>query len=169
MNISQPQTYFFKDDGSIPNNKFPLLVYHDAFQVTGREGAEWLEKRFAENSWTNSWRNGVFSYHHYHSITHEVLGVYAGNAVLHMGGEHGEKLQVVAGDVLVIPAGVGHRKLEASSDFAVVGAYPDGRDYDILRGEPGDRPRALENISKVPIPRLDPIWGADKGLSEIWK
>jgi uncharacterized protein YjlB len=169
MNITQPHTYYFKDDGSIPNNKLPLLIYHGAFKVAGQDGAAWLEKRFAENNWANSWRNGVFPYHHYHSITHEVLGVYAGHALLHMGGEHGEKLNVAAGDILVIPAGVGHKKLEASADFAVVGAYPDGRDYDILRGEPGDRPRALENIRNVPIPLLDPVFSSEKGLSKIWK
>lgn len=98
-----------------------------------------------------------------------MLGVYAGHALLHMGGELGEKLNVSAGDVLVIPAGVGHKKLDASADFAVVGAYPDGRDYDILRGEAGDRPRALENIRTVPIPLLDPVWGSERGLSKIWK
>lgn len=169
MNITQPHTYYFKDDGSIPNNKLPLLIYHGAFKVAGQDGAAWLEKRFAENNWANSWRNGVFPYHHYHSITHEVLGVYAGHALLHMGGERGEKLNVAAGDILVIPAGVGHKKLEASADFAVVGAYPDGLDYDILRGEPDDRPRALENIRNVPIPLLDPVFGSEKGLSKIWK
>ena len=169
MNITQPHTYQFQDDGSIPNSKYPLLVYHGAFTGSGEEGAAWLERRFAENNWTNSWRNGVFPYHHYHSITHEVLGVYQGSALLHMGGERGDKLHVTAGDVLVIPAGVGHKKLEASADFAVVGAYPDGRDYDILRGAPGERPRALENISKVPIPLFDPIWGIEKGLSKIWR
>ena len=169
MNITQPHTYQFQDDGSIPNSKYPLLVYHGAFGGSGEEGAAWLERRFAENNWTNSWRNGVFPYHHYHSITHEVLGVYQGSALLHMGGERGDKLHVTAGDVLVIPAGVGHKKLEASVDFAVVGAYPDGRDYDILRGAPGERPRALENISKVPIPLFDPIWGIEKGLSKKWR
>ncbi|WP_353720579.1 cupin [Dyadobacter sp. 676] len=168
MDTTQPHIYHFNDDGSIPNNKLPLLVYHGVSGLTGHEGATWFEKRFAANNWTNSWRNGVFPYHHYHSITHEVLGVYAGNALLHMGGENGEKLHVRAGDVVVIPAGVGHKKLEASADFAVVGAYPDGRDYDILRGEPGDRPRALENIAKVPVPGLDPIMGAKEGLSKIW-
>lgn len=168
MKATTPHTYIFKDDGAIPNNRLPLLLYRKVFDKRGREGASWLESRFAENNWTNSWRNGVFSYHHYHSITHEVLGVYAGKALLHMGGENGEKLWVEAGDVIIIPAGVGHKKLEASADFAVVGAYPEGRDYDILRGEPGDRPRSLQNIASVPIPRFDPVNGSDEGLSKIW-
>ncbi|WP_138475904.1 cupin [Dyadobacter bucti] len=168
MNSQQPETFYFKDDGKIPNSKFPLLVYKNAFAERSLKGAAWLAERFAENKWTNSWRNGVFTYHHYHSISHEVLGVYAGDALLHMGGENGEKIKVSAGDILVIPAGVGHKKLESSSDFAVVGAYPNGSDYDILRGEPGDRPQALNNIAKVPVPEYDPLTGKNEGLLKIW-
>jgi uncharacterized protein YjlB len=168
MNSQQPETFYFKDDGKIPNSKFPLLVYKNAFTERSLKGAAWLEERFEKNKWTNSWRNGVFTYHHYHSISHEVLGVYAGDALLHMGGENGEKIKVSAGDILVIPAGVGHKKLESSPDFAVVGAYPDGRDYDILRGEPGDRPKAINNIAKVPLPDYDPLTGQNEGLLKIW-
>ncbi|TLV04048.1 cupin domain-containing protein [Dyadobacter luticola] len=166
--MTNPQTFFFKDDGKIPNSKYPLLVYKNVFAERGVKGAGWLEALFAKNQWTNSWRNGVFTYHHYHSISHEVLGVFAGNALLHMGGENGEKIRVEAGDILVIPAGVGHKKLESSGDFGVVGAYPDGRDYDILRGEPGDRPKADQNIAKVPKPALDPFSGKSGGLITLW-
>jgi uncharacterized protein YjlB len=168
MNNPQPATFYFEDDGKIPNNKLPLLVYKNAFTERKLKGAAWLEARFTENKWTNAWRNGVFSHHHYHSISHEVLGVYAGDALLHMGGEDGQKIKVSAGDILVIPAGVGHKKLESSSDFAVVGAYPNGSDYDILRGEPGDRPKAIVNITNVPLPEYDPLTGKNEGLLKIW-
>lgn len=97
-----------------------------------------------------------------------MLGVYAGDALLHMGGENGKKIKVSAGDILVIPAGVGHKKLKSSPDFAVAGAYPNGSDYDILRGEPGDRPKALNNIAKVPVPDYDPLTGKNEGLLKIW-
>jgi len=40
------------------------------------------------------------------------------------GGEAGQTLTVKAGDVLVLPAGTGHRCVEHSSVFVVVGAYP---------------------------------------------
>lgn len=164
----QPETIFFKDDGVIPNSQFPLLLYRKAFSETGSAGASWLEQRFAANNWTDSWRNGVFSYHHYHSTSHEVLGVYNGSALLHLGGEKGQKVRVQAGDIIVIPAGVGHKKLEASADFGVVGAYPEGRNYDILRGEPGDRPKADQNIAAVPMPKTDPFLGKDGGLIRAW-
>ncbi|MRS64733.1 cupin domain-containing protein [Larkinella terrae] len=164
----QPETFAFKDDGSIPNSKYPLLLYRKAFSETGSAGASWLEQRFSANNWTNSWRNGVFPYHHYHSISHEVLGVYSGSALLHLGGEKGQKVRVAAGDIIVIPAGVGHKKLEASADFGVVGAYPDGRDYDILRAEPGDRPKADQNIAAVLLPETDPLLGKREGLKDLW-
>ncbi|MBD2701761.1 cupin [Spirosoma sp. BT702] len=163
-----PETLSFADNGRIPNSKYPLLLYRKAFSETGGAGATWLEERFAANNWTNSWRNGVFTYHHYHSITHEVLGVYSGFATLQLGGEQGKKVNVAAGDIIVIPAGVGHKKLESSSDFGVVGAYPDGRDYDLLRGESGERPQADKNIANVPIPKTDPLQGKSGGLVTLW-
>jgi uncharacterized protein YjlB len=65
------------------------LLYRNAFSDRGNKGADWLEKKFAANNWTNSWRWGVYPFHHYHSNTHEVLGVFRGSALLHLGGEKG--------------------------------------------------------------------------------
>ncbi|WP_461101665.1 cupin domain-containing protein [Spirosoma koreense] len=167
-NDIEPETFLFTDDGQIPNSKYPLLLYRQALQATGSAGALGLEEVFAANNWTNSWRNGVFPYHHYHSITHEVLGVYSGSARLQLGGEKGLDVTVRAGDIIVIPAGVGHKKLEASADFGVVGAYPDGRMYDVLRGQAGERPQADKNIAAVPIPATDPLLGRKGGVVEFW-
>lgn len=163
----EPKTYFFKDDGQIPNSKHPLLIYKNAFNLREEEGAEWLEKKFSSHNWTNSWRNGVFDYHHYHSITHEVLGVYNGRALLHLGGGQGEKIEVEAGDILIIPAGVGHKNL-GGENFKVVGAYPNGSNYDIKIGKPGERPRADKNIASIAIPDMDPLHGKDRGVPVIW-
>lgn len=162
----QPEKFYFDDDGWIPNSKFPLLIYRKAF--SDGIAASQLQRQFAANNWTNSWDNGVYSYHHYHSTTHEVLGVYAGSALLHLGGEAGQKLEVQAGDIIIIPAGVGHKKLESTKNFGVVGAYPEGRSWDLLKGEPGERPKADKNIAGLPIPSTDPIKGKGAGLPTIW-
>lgn len=164
----QPEKIFLEDDGATPNNKLPLLLYKNAFEERGEEGALWLEEQFKKNNWTNSWRNGVYSYHHYHSTSHEVLGVYSGRANLHLGGEEGERKEVEAGDIIIIPAGVGHKNLGSSRDFSVVGAYPEGRSYDLKTGKSGERPEADENIAAVPLPSTDPIRGKNGGLTEIW-
>lgn len=165
----KPEEFLFEDDGKIPNSKLPLLIYHEAFTEQGIKGAEWLEEVFNRNSWSNSWRWGVYSYHHYHSNAHEVLGVFSGYAVLQMGGEKGSKLKVKAGDIIVIPAGTGHKNISCSTDFTVVGAYPNGMNPDLMKGKAGERPQADKNIAAVPIPSADPLLGTDEGLIQIWK
>jgi uncharacterized protein YjlB len=163
-----PEKLFFKDDGAIPNSRYPALLYRQAFAASDDAGATWLERRFAENNWTNSWRNGVYAFHHYHSTSHEVLGIYAGSALLHLGGEAGQKVAVQAGDILVLPAGVGHKNL-GGSHLGVVGAYPDGRSWDVNRGLPGERPRTDNNIAALPLPTTDPLLGKAGGLLSSWQ
>jgi uncharacterized protein YjlB len=166
--VVQPEQFRFKDDGVFPNSELPLLVYRQAHTDDGQDPASVLEERLAENDWCNSWRNGVYPFTHYHSTTHEVLGVFCGSATLRVGGEHGETVDLHAGDVIVIPAGVPHQKIGGSEDFAVVGAYPDGRDWDLLRGLPGERPKSDHTIAALPIPDCDPIYGAKGPLRQIW-
>ena len=72
----EPEEFLFKDDGMFPNSALPLLLYRQAFTAEAEDLASVIEQRFAENDWTNSWRNGVYSFAHYHSTTHEALGVY---------------------------------------------------------------------------------------------
>jgi uncharacterized protein YjlB len=165
----QPEQLNFKDDGIFPNSVLPLLFYRRALAPNKEDRPSIFEERFAENDWTNSWRDGVYTFPHYHSTSHEVLGVYSGVASLRLGGQHGQKVEVQAGDVIVIPAGVAHQNLSASDDFGVAGAYPGGRDWDLLRGLPGERPKADHNIAALPVPDNDPIYGANGPLRSIWK
>ena len=165
----QPEQSYFEDDGVFPNSRLPLLVYRRAIDVNARDRAAIFEQCFARNHWTNSWRNGVYPFAHYHSTTHEVLGVCSGGAVLRLGGQGGKNVEVRSGDVIVIPAGVVHQNIGNSPDFRVVGAYPGGRQWDLLRGLPGERPKADQNIAALPIPDNDPIYGAQGPLRTIWK
>ncbi|HET6784015.1 MAG TPA: hypothetical protein VFH12_09290 [Pseudoxanthomonas sp.] len=85
---SRPATEVFRlsPDGAIPNNTNPALVYRGVFSQRDDAGAQWLEKRFADNGWTDAWRWSVYPFHHFHSNTHEVLGAFAGKALLQLGG-----------------------------------------------------------------------------------
>jgi uncharacterized protein YjlB len=65
----QPEQLSFKDDGIFPNGPLPLLVYRDAITTDAKDPASIFEQRFAENDWTNSWRDGVYSFPHYHSTS----------------------------------------------------------------------------------------------------
>lgn len=162
--------HLFADDDAIPNNPaLPLLVYPGALDFAGADPAATCERLFAANGWGGAWRNGIYSFPHYHSTAHEVLGICRGEARVRFGGAAGIELTVRAGDVVVIPAGVGHQNLGSSPDLLVVGAYPRGQeDYDLCRGRPEERPRALENISQVPLPTADPVYGAEGPVVEHW-
>jgi len=155
----------FVDDGRIPNNHLPLLHYARALATPSAEGMEAL---LNANDWPPRWRASIFTYHHYHSTAHEVLGVASGDAWVLMGGPKGRELKIRAGDVVVIPAGVGHCRLSSSSDFLVVGGYPPGQDWDLLRGRDGERPRADRNIAAVKVPATDPVFGAKGPLLDVW-
>ncbi|WP_150273906.1 cupin domain-containing protein [Paenibacillus tepidiphilus] len=156
----------FTDDGLVPNNPgLPVLVYSGAL----REHPESAEELFNRNGWGNSWQNGVFGYHHYHGNSHEVLGVMRGSARLQLGGEHGAALEVRAGDIVVLPAGTGHKRLSASSDFRVAGAYPGGMSYNTRRDNTADHDAALAEIPRVPLPDSDPVYGAQGPLLERWR
>lgn len=160
-----------RDNGTIPNNtRLPLIVYRRVLRLPGENPAGALEQIFNHWNWRGQWRNGVYPFHHYHSTSHEVLGVYAGQATVRLGGDGdvGWTTTLHAGDALVIPAGVAHCNLGSSADFGVVGAYPDGRKWDLLRGSPGDRPQADVNIAQVPLPMNDPVFGPQGPLRMFW-
>ena len=154
-----------KDDGTYPNNPRPLLLYLRAVSPD----PEVIERLFTANHWPGAWRNGVYSYHHYHSTAHEALGVYGGSAVIQFGGPEGTTVTIRAGDVAVIPAGVAHRCLEASGDFRIVGAYPLGQRWDMCFGRAGERPAADQNIAAVPDPQADPVQGETGSLPRLWQ
>ena len=160
--------FAFKDDGVIPNSPLPLVVRQGAVTPDAGDPAASFERVFAKNGWSNFWRDGVFDYHHYHSNAHEVLGVAAGSATLRFGGEGGETVGVSAGDVVAIPAGVGHACIKASDDFFCVGAYAGGRDWDVIRDDPNQIAAARGRIAAVPLPDADPVDGENGPLMKLW-
>ena len=161
--------YRFEDDGRIPNNPtLPLLVYPQAL-AEGDLTPSRAKELLAENGWGGSWVDGVFPYHHYHSVSHEVLIVVGGHAEITFGGPEGETVGVQAGDAVIIPAGVGHCREGSGGGFSVVGAYPNGQEnYDLRTGEEGERPGVLENIRGVPLPDTDPLFGEEGPLLGRW-
>lgn len=166
--MSAVQEIPISDDGIFPGSQLPALLYKQALDIPLLFPATHVKNRFAEHGWTNSWDAGIFTYHHYHSITHEALGIYSGKARLQLGNDEGPILEVEKGDVLIIPAGVAHKNLDEENAVGVVGAYPDGRDYDMNYGKPGERPKADRNIAAVPLPDTDPLSGKGGELHKHW-
>ena len=103
-------------------------------EVVLEGGARGFDALFRANGWGGTWRDGVYDYDHFHSNAHEVLGVDSGWASIQLGGDVGKAVEVEVGDVLVLPAGTGHRRISKSEDFMVSGAYPPGQErYDTCR------------------------------------
>ena len=143
------ETWKLIDDGEIPNNPdLPLLLYRQSVTLPDADPAAVFEALFTANGWPAAWRNGIFPFHHFHSTAHEALGVFSGRATACFGGGSGVEITVSAGDVVVIPAGVGHKAVEASTDLGIVGAYPAGSSPDLCRGAPGERPRCVDAIAR---------------------
>jgi uncharacterized protein YjlB len=163
--------YLFKRNKNIPNSKLPVLIYQDVLILPAQKNRSSviIQKIFARNGWSNSWSNGIYDFHHYHSITHECMAIAQGNATIILGGVNGKKIKLKQGDAIILPAGVGHKCLRASENFLCVGAYPQGRDYDINIGTAQEYSRALNNIKKLSIPKKDPFFGSQGFLKTFWK
>ncbi|MGY3054291.1 uncharacterized protein YjlB [Pedobacter sp. UYEF25] len=162
-------SHILEENGNFPNNaKYPLMVYKGALLIHPNETEKAIKTLFAQNGYSNAWIDGIFDFHHYHSNTHEVLGVFSGKAEVQFGGEHGVSIELDKGDVVVIPAGVAHKSLSASTDFKVVGAYPKGAEYNLRRGTHEEFAEAKKEIENVPQPDNDPVYGRKGHLFECW-
>jgi uncharacterized protein YjlB len=166
----KPMSVLFKDDGIVPNNpRLPLLVYRSAVKCPPAfDPAVVIDFLFETNGWKRSWRDTVYDFVHYHSQIHEVMGVARGSATMEFGGITGRQLSVKAGDVVVLPAGTGHRLIESSRNFLVVGAYPEQGTYDECT-DTRDRLDAAKRIAKVRKPAKDPVYGTNGALVKAWR
>ena len=156
--------------GAIPNHpRWPLLIYNGAVALSGSDPASIFEALFARNRWPAAWRDGVHSFHHYHSNSHEVLGIYAGEVTVQFGGERGITVTAQPGDVIVLPAGTGHKKLSSRGALGVVGAYPEGSDPDTCMPPFARARNNAGKVAQVELPPSDPAYGLAGPLFDHWR
>ncbi|MBV9262495.1 MAG: cupin [Pseudolabrys sp.] len=163
----KPTAYRFAADGYIPNNRtFPLFVHRGAIRFDRRyDAAAIVERVFGSNGWKKAWRNGIYDFVHYHPKVFEVLGIARGSANVRLGGNRGTSLTLRAGDVIIIPPGVGHECLRHTDDFLVVGAYPPTGTYSECRGSYQEYAKAIRQIRRVPRPKKHPLYGRTRRLN----
>ena len=165
-----PHLFHFKDDGRTPNNRLPLVVYRTPVALKRDfDPAAVFEDLFAAHGWRDSWRNGMYPYLHFHTGTHEVLGIARGTVRAEFGGSNGKILELKAGDVAILPAGTGHRRLGASRDLLVVGAYPAAGSYDEPKPKDITHAKAVAAIARVKPPLEDPVYGKKGALVQLWR
>ncbi|MEA2118990.1 cupin [Halovibrio sp. HP20-50] len=169
MSTPQPERLHLDSDAATgyPNSPLPVLVYRQVLDISNaEERAEAFESTFKHHGWPPAWRYHLYDFDHFHSTAHEALGIFRGQARARLGGPNGQELMLYPGDVLVLPAGVGHASLEADDDFCMVGAYPIGQKPDIERGDPAQLEAAQARVAAVALPEADPIGGSLKTLWE---
>ena len=160
--MDDPETLLFAPGRTMPNSALPVLVYRAALPAAAAD----FDALFRKQGWRGIWHNGVYDFDHYHSNAHEALGVAHGRARIQLGGDEGRALEVSAGDCLVLPAGTGHRRISATPDFEMIGAYPPGQEsYDLCRQRSAD---ADMRIERVPLPKTDPVRGSGGPLLALW-
>lgn len=167
----QAHVFRFADDAETPNNHhFPLLLYRSPLHLPPEgDPAAHFEVLFENNGWKPAWRDGIYDFNHFHTRTHEVLGIARGRAQVQFGGRDGRLIPIKAGDVVVLPAGTGHCRRSASRDLLVVGAYPEKGAYDEPQPFEVDPLKAREAIAKVAVPAKDPVYGAKGPLRRLWQ
>lgn len=162
------ETLEFRANGWAPNNpRLPVVLIRGALERTTPDDG--IHALYRANGWGGAWTWSIYDFHHYHSNAHEALAVASAEARLMLGGSGGTEVAVAAGDLVVLPAGTGHRLLEASGGFAVCGAYPRGQeDRDLLEATEANFAGAAERVAATPLPRTDPFHGADGPLVRLW-
>jgi uncharacterized protein YjlB len=164
------ETLFVVDDGDVPNHpRWPLIVYSQAIAPETLDKSEYaFDELFERNGWPVGFRNGIYPFTHYHSNTHEVLGIARGEATVQFGGKSGKTLTARAGDALLLPTGTGHKRISASHDLLVIGAYPPGSKYDLMRSGESDKAAIRARIARVAKPNTDPVSGASGAMISLW-
>ena len=96
-------------------------------------------------------------------------GIARGIVRVEFGGADGKSIELKAGDVVVLPAGTGHRRLKSSRDLLVVGAYPASGKYDEPKPSDVNYEEAVAAIARVGLPKADPVYGRGGPLIRHWR
>lgn len=156
-------------NGFFPNNlDLPLVLFKNAFDVSEIKKGTFIADTFKINRWSNTWKDGIYNFHHFHSNTHEVMGVFKGHGKAEFGGPGKVIHELQTGDVIIIPAGVAHKCISATSDFKCVGAYPFGITYDLRHGISNEYEESVRNTKKALFPDMDPVFGKNGLLFDYW-
>jgi len=168
MTNAEPTLHVFEPDGGVPNSRLPLAFWRSRLPADARSGPA-ANALFRKNGWQGTWVYTVFPFWHFHTRGHEALACVAGRARIGFGGDHGIEVDVAVGDVCVIPAGVGHRRLDSSPDFLMAGGYPPDQEGNIIRIGDLDDGTIAGEIAALALPETDPISGQVDGVVAAWR
>lgn len=162
------QVHRFPGEGGLPNSRLPLIIRKGGLPAAARSG-EAACALYSRNGWGGTWVYTVYPFWHFHTKGHEVLSCVAGTAAIGFGGDNGLVAEISVGDVAIVPAGVGHKKLAASPGFQMAGGYPPKQSGNIVRPGEMDAADIAAALERLPLPRTDPISGGEDGVVSLWR
>jgi|AntRauTorcE11897_2_1112592.scaffolds.fasta_scaffold00100_8 uncharacterized protein YjlB len=169
MDKDNIESCYFKEDAQMPNNlDLPVMIYRKIVGGDGPHNAEEFEETFREHGWQGIWQNGIIDEHHFHPDAHEALAIAAGHVTIQLGGESGKVFDLNHGDMVILPAGTGHKRLSDPDGLLVVGAYPKGQEDYALCKDKKDYAAARQAIENLPLPDQDPYFGKNGPLIQYW-
>lgn len=211
--------YNIKPTKRIPNSPKPLLHYKNCFIRDGKVDATLAYDTFKQNGWDTQWviTYGRYQRSHYHPATHEVMVVLSGPGTIRWAtadldddpqqntyGRSGVAyeddslfVEVNAGDLFVIPAGVSHKSFDAEAAKPDAECLTGGGAHHIGSDDPrrfvgeleisgftmmGAYPRGMswgwaeggahvgryESVWSVDRVELDPVLGDVGGINTYW-
>lgn len=167
--IVTPQTFYFVEDGRMPNNPdLPVLVYKDVLSQETADKEKIFQRHFEKNGWKGIWKSGIWDFHHFHPDAHEAIGIARGHVTLQIGGETGQSYRLTGGDMVILPAGTGHKCAESSDNLLVVGAYPPGQENYATCRNKAEMKKPRTALPDVDLPETDPFYGATGPLRLYW-
>ena len=184
---SGPETYTLAPTPHVPNSPYPVLVYRAAIPAAARSVAA-VKALIEPHAWLHGGTWKAIRTIHFHSVTHECYAVLRGASVLLLGrgpldpersggsGDEdtpfGVEVEVRAGDVVVVPAGVSHASLSDDGAYEYAGLYPKGSprwDNNWCKAGPEETAEKAKTARAVPVPECDPVFGEGGPLVKIWR
>ncbi|KAJ9655078.1 hypothetical protein H2201_008886 [Coniosporium apollinis] len=181
MAVIEPEQHWLRPTPHVPNSKLPFLVYRGVFKG---QSADEIKKHIEANKWLKGGQWKTYKIAHFHTNTHECYAVLSGETLYEVGkspiddefdadGKRtGFRVWLEQGDVFVLPAGISHCSVESVGDYEHMGFYPeDSPKWDMNFGKepPEQTPMLGDKAQSVPIPDLDPVYGALGPLPKIWR